>query len=325
MTYQKTMEGKPLVTFTLFAYNQERFIQEAVDAAFSQIYSPLEIILSDDCSQDATFEIMREAVRKYSGPHSVIINRTVKNKGLAEHINSVFPLVNGDFIVMAAGDDISLPERTELLVNRWLDEEHPVDLVCSYFEEIDINGKKTEFIEKHGFFFPDIKMPIKKWRCGATGACAAFDRKLYDKYGCLDKNVISEDHVFPFRAWLENGLDCLQLPLVQHRTHESSLYFIHANIKKQKDRFKRKEIRQMSAMNALGIYSEWIKAWAIKNGYDNDVCKKLICLKNEKEIECLAFQASFSETIKLAFLAFMTNFNIRTLLRILFRYALNRH
>ena len=29
---------KPLVSFALFAYNQERFITEAVEAAFAQTY-----------------------------------------------------------------------------------------------------------------------------------------------------------------------------------------------------------------------------------------------------------------------------------------------
>ena len=47
---------KPLVTFALFAYNQERFITEAVEAAFAQTYQPLEIIISDDGSSDKTYD-----------------------------------------------------------------------------------------------------------------------------------------------------------------------------------------------------------------------------------------------------------------------------
>ena len=47
---QKTTAARPLVTFALFAYNQEKYIREAVEGAFSQTYEPLEIILSDDYS-----------------------------------------------------------------------------------------------------------------------------------------------------------------------------------------------------------------------------------------------------------------------------------
>ena len=51
---------RPLLTFGVCAYKQEQFIREAVEAALAQTYSPLEIILSDDCSPDRTFEIMQE-------------------------------------------------------------------------------------------------------------------------------------------------------------------------------------------------------------------------------------------------------------------------
>ena len=57
---EKEKYDRPLVTFALFAYNQEQYIREAIEGAFAQTYQPLEIILSDDCSTDRTFEIMRE-------------------------------------------------------------------------------------------------------------------------------------------------------------------------------------------------------------------------------------------------------------------------
>ena len=66
---------RPLVTFALFSYNQEQFIRQAVESAFAQTYSPLEIILSDDFSSDGTFEIMQEMVAAYSGPHRVVLNQ----------------------------------------------------------------------------------------------------------------------------------------------------------------------------------------------------------------------------------------------------------
>ncbi len=64
---------RPLLTFILLAYNQERYIAEAVEGALGQTYSPLEIILSDDCSGDRTFELMKEAADEYRGPHEVIV------------------------------------------------------------------------------------------------------------------------------------------------------------------------------------------------------------------------------------------------------------
>jgi cellulose synthase/poly-beta-1,6-N-acetylglucosamine synthase-like glycosyltransferase len=66
------MSGSPLITLFVYAFNHEKFIREAVEGAFAQTYNPLEIILSDDCSTDRTYEIMQEMAERYSGPHKVI-------------------------------------------------------------------------------------------------------------------------------------------------------------------------------------------------------------------------------------------------------------
>ena len=112
---------KPLLTFVVLAYNQERFIREAVEGALAQTYSPLEIILSDDCSPDQTFEIMQQMAAEYHGPHKIVLNRNETNQGIGGHVNRVMELTHGELIVMAAGDDISLPHRTQRLYGVWED------------------------------------------------------------------------------------------------------------------------------------------------------------------------------------------------------------
>jgi glycosyltransferase involved in cell wall biosynthesis len=76
------MPDRPLISFILIACNQKRFIREAVEGTFSQTYSPLEIVLSDDCSRDRTFEIMKELTASYQGPHKIILNRNENKPGI---------------------------------------------------------------------------------------------------------------------------------------------------------------------------------------------------------------------------------------------------
>lgn len=117
---KETPQERPLVTFALFAYNQEKYIREAVEGAFSQTYEPLEIILSDDCSSDRTFEIMQEMAAEYEGLHEVRVRRNQCNLGIADHFNTIVEESNGKFMVVAAGDDISFSERTMLSVQKFL-------------------------------------------------------------------------------------------------------------------------------------------------------------------------------------------------------------
>jgi len=104
--------NKPLVTMVICTYNQEEYIRDAIHGAFSQTYSPLEIIISDDYSLDRTFEIIQEEVKSYKGSHKVVVNRNDRNLGIVGHVNHlVLNLLNGEFIVLAAGDDIALSCR----------------------------------------------------------------------------------------------------------------------------------------------------------------------------------------------------------------------
>src|SRR5688572_21544439 len=113
------MKDKPLLSLIVSCYNQEPFIQEALAGAFSQTYSPLEIIISDDCSGDRTFEIAEQMAREYKGPHTIRLNRNAKNLGIGGNVNRATELCRGELILLADGDDVSLPNRTEVTYQAW--------------------------------------------------------------------------------------------------------------------------------------------------------------------------------------------------------------
>ena len=144
---------------------------------------------------------------------------------------------------------MSVPWRVEKLARRWLDQKNPVDLVCSFFEEIDVNGNRTGFIKTEVAFLPDTSKYVLEWRCGATGACVAFSRKLHEKYGRLNNRLITPDWVYPFRAWIEYGIAVVEEPLVKHRTHKSSISFIHRKIDTIHNSKSRRLLRKKGAEN----------------------------------------------------------------------------
>ena len=113
------LQERPLVTFAIVAYNQEEYIREAVEAAFSQEYTPLEIIISDDGSSDKTNEIINVLVKNYNGPHHVKAVQTKSNEGVMSHVLSVVKISHGELIVLAAGDDVSRPNRVQTLFDSW--------------------------------------------------------------------------------------------------------------------------------------------------------------------------------------------------------------
>jgi len=230
----KHSEGaeRPLVTFALIAYNQEQFIREAVNAALSQDYDPLEIILSDDCSSDRTFEIMEELCSADRLNRSVILRRNHKNFGPAQHVNAVLDQARGDLIVLAAGDDISFPNRTSVLVENWLAAGKPAAL-CS--QAIIIDDKGDVISERFTWYdgtYPEADEPrqismsklLKNEGRILLGATEAWSRRVLEVFGPLERNVIHEDNVVSLRAWLLDRIVYVVEPLVQYRSHSSNIH-----------------------------------------------------------------------------------------------------
>src|SRR5262249_35850114 len=138
-----TSNDKPLLTFAVASFNQESYVRNAIESAFAQKYSPLEIILSDDCSKDKTFAIMRQMAQTYKGSHRIILNQNERNLGLVGHLNRLVELAAGDLIVCAGGDDISFPERASLSVQAWEVSDRRATSIHGRWIGIDEHGRHT--------------------------------------------------------------------------------------------------------------------------------------------------------------------------------------
>ncbi|MFX0547649.1 glycosyltransferase [Roseovarius sp. S1116L3] len=210
------MSENPMTcSYVLLTYNQEETVYEALQSALAQECQPIEIIVSDDCSKDNTFQIIQETVSSYKGPHTIILNRNERNLGLAGHIDRIHDLSTGDIIIAAAGDDISLPNRSRRIIQAF-EESNPL-LVCSLAEVIDASGNRIdgEFHEATFYATTDLKK-VAKSKSLYIGASGAWHRDLYRKYGKI--NPLSyEDIVFGFRAALEGRVVVIEEKLVKYR------------------------------------------------------------------------------------------------------------
>ncbi len=83
------------------AYNQREFISDAIESALSQDYPNLEVIVSDDCSEDDTFEV----AKRYKDPRLKCYRNT---ENLGKHQNYrrlLYEYASGQWCIMLDGDD----------------------------------------------------------------------------------------------------------------------------------------------------------------------------------------------------------------------------
>ena len=169
-------QNKPLVTIAMMTYNQEKYVRDSVRGLLSQTYEPLEIVISDDCSTDRTWDIICEEVDSYKshgGIHSnIVLNRNEKNLGIAKHSDLVGTFKHGEITVACGGDDISFPNRVERIVEVF--EGVPsATWVMSQAEVIDEQGVSMGITVGYGKWWP--LGAASAWRNGIVNR---FSRKM---------------------------------------------------------------------------------------------------------------------------------------------------
>ena len=121
------MNGRPLISVMIGMYNAEPYIAEAIQSVLDQTYAPLELIVVDDGSTDASAEVVRsfgDAVRyerQERGGNGAARNRAVE-------------LAEGEYFAFLDADDRFLPEKLELQMNVLADDPS-VDVVFGHVRE----------------------------------------------------------------------------------------------------------------------------------------------------------------------------------------------
>ena len=243
----------PLVTFALFAYNQEAYVREAVEGAFAQTYEPLEIILSDDCSTDRTFEIMKQMAADYRGPHRVLARRNEINLQTALHVQSVAAIMSGELKVVAAGDDISRPDRVLRLTRSWVEQGRVPVVLHSHAMLVYENGETMSQIAKSRVkddATVGIDWFVLHQRNPSLAPTAAYARRLFDGFPTLIGGSVIEDGPMVMRGMLSGTFACVPEPLVmQRKLLETAGTGYHCRNLARWNRFVRSKI--VSAFNKL--------------------------------------------------------------------------
>lgn len=218
------MNSNPLVTIFQLSFNNEKYIAEALKGVLSQTYQPLQIIISDDCSQDSSYSIIRDMVAKYDGPHNVVLNRNEKNLGLGDNVNRVMELATGELIVESDGDDISFPDRVANTVALWLETGKKFKVMCGESPMIDENGKSYDQTMpkiKQMSYDKVLESTTHQW---VYGGSLSWHKSLFDVFGPLRKGVIAQDKAIGFRSLLlGHEIGYVDKPVVEYRLHSKSL------------------------------------------------------------------------------------------------------
>ncbi len=133
----------PDVSVYMMTYYHEQYVRQAIESVLSQKtgYS-FELVISDDCSQDGTADILREYAAKYPDKIRVNINET--NMGIPSNIYKARTMCRGRYITNLSGDDYWINDEKIETEVRFLDE-HPEYSAAACRIELRMDGSTTAY------------------------------------------------------------------------------------------------------------------------------------------------------------------------------------
>ncbi len=101
---------KPAISVIMSVYNGEAYLAEAIESVRRQTFENWELIIINDCSTDATAEILADFSAK---DERIKVHPNEVNLRLPTSLNKAISLACGKYIARMDADDICLPRRLE--------------------------------------------------------------------------------------------------------------------------------------------------------------------------------------------------------------------
>lgn len=127
----------PRVSVIMGAYNCASTLDEALESIRLQSFDDWEMVICDDGSSDATWDLLASWRDRYPG--QITILRNDRNRQLSFTLNRCLAAASGDLIARMDADDRALPERLEKQV-AYLDAHPETDLVGTRMRRFSEDG-----------------------------------------------------------------------------------------------------------------------------------------------------------------------------------------
>lgn len=213
----------PLVSVIIPVYNTEKYVDVAVRSIMNQTYKNLEIIITDDCSTDRSFEILEKLAEEDS---RIKLFKNETNLKIVKTLNKMIQQATGKYIARMDADDISLPERIEKQV--YFLEKNPDYALCGtnavFINEQSKKTGKTALpvsYEENRFF---LQFYSTFFHPAVMLRSEVYKQNLYD-----EKFLYSEDYELWIRLFFSKNIKGVNLKenLFAYRLFESQTSSVH--------------------------------------------------------------------------------------------------
>lgn len=203
------MKQADLVSIVILCFRNFDGIEETIERIAEQTYKRIELIISDDCSDNFHVEEIQKITEQYVDRfENIVINKNPQNMGTVKHINALFERIKGDIILYQGCDDVIYDDKV-------------IADVVEYFRETDadivttqrvVESAKAEIILPQEEDAKAIQKGTKQLlshickKGNVVSGCGTFyHKKVFDRYGRFDERCrLVEDFAY-YMMFLHKG------------------------------------------------------------------------------------------------------------------------
>ena len=216
------------VSVIIPTYNREKFISECVQSVLAQTLPAREIIIVDDGSTDATYNILRDL-----GFNSLSTKKTVlryffqQNRGVSSARNLGIKEARSEYIALLDSDDLWLKGKLDRQAIAFKDDIRKSRL-C-HTDEIWIrNGVRVNQHKKHKKYGGNVFQSCLKLCC-ISPSSTMMHRSVFEDFGFFDEDLPAcEDYDFWLRYSSKEEVIFIDEPLIIKKGgHSDQLSGVH--------------------------------------------------------------------------------------------------
>src|ERR1700733_5795387 len=138
-----TASVNPLVSVAVTTYNLEKWLRRTIDSVLEQRTTfPIEIVIADDCSADATLSIAHSYRERY--PDLIRVLERSKNVGVQRNTWETLEQCRGKYTAQLDGDDYwTDPEKLAIQV-KTMESDSSISVYCHYVRMVTTGGEVTQ-------------------------------------------------------------------------------------------------------------------------------------------------------------------------------------
>lgn len=206
------VRAAPLVSIVLPVFNGARYLRDALDSIVAQSFGDFELIAVDDCSTDATPQILAEYAAR---DPRIRVHRNAVNAKLPASLNAGFRLARGDLFTWTSDDNLLRPHMLQTLVAAA--DAHPGHAVFHsdyrLIDEAGLPGNLVSVAPSHQLVFGNV-----------VGCSFLYRREVQHQLGGYDETLFGvEDYDFWLRAARHFAFFPIHEDLYLYRRHGGSL------------------------------------------------------------------------------------------------------